>query len=78
MYIAKKPSDDAALVPYSWYKRFVVDGARSHELPADYSATLETTAAADDENHHRDRQKRALTCDDENVMSRPPVVGGLY
>jgi gamma-glutamylcyclotransferase (GGCT)/AIG2-like uncharacterized protein YtfP len=28
-------------VPYAWYKRLVIEGARAHGLPADYVATLE-------------------------------------
>ena len=27
---------DATLQLYSWYKRFVIDGARQHELPTKY------------------------------------------
>ena len=28
-------------VPYAWYKRLVIEGAREHGLPADYVAMLE-------------------------------------
>ena len=69
VYVANEPSHDAALRPYSWYKRFLVDGARSHGLPADYIAMLEAIAADDDTNQERDRQNRALACDEQSSMS---------
>lgn len=68
VYIAKEASDDAALRPYSWYERFVVDGARLHGLPADYIALLEGIVATEDEDPERDREKRTLMCDGESVM----------
>jgi gamma-glutamylcyclotransferase len=63
LYIARRPSGDADLRPYSWYKRFLVEGARSHGLPQDYISTLEAIVATEDPNRNRDREKRALTCD---------------
>ena len=62
VYIAKKPQDDPALRPYTWYKRFLVEGAREHSLPAEYIAELERIEAVPDTNEQRDRQKRALAC----------------
>ena len=62
VYIAKKPNDDPALRPYTWYKRFLVEGAREHALPADYIANLENIIAVQDANEERDRQKRTLAC----------------
>jgi cation transport regulator ChaC len=63
VYVATRPSDDGTLQPYSWYKRFLVDGAQSHRLPPDYIATLEAVVAAEDPNRNRDRKKRALPCE---------------
>ena len=62
VYIAKKPTNDPALRPYTWYKRFLVEGAREHSLPAEYIAELEKIIAEQDANEARDRRKRALTC----------------
>jgi hypothetical protein len=41
VHVATKPSNDRSLRPYSWYKRFIVEGARAHGLPADYIAKLD-------------------------------------
>jgi len=62
VYVAKKPQNDPPLRPYTWYKRFLVEGAREHSLPADYIANLESIIAVQDANEQRDRQKRALAC----------------
>jgi gamma-glutamylcyclotransferase len=62
VYVAKKPDNDPALRPYTWYKRFLVEGAREHSLPADYIARLDGIAAIQDTDGDRDRQKRSLAC----------------
>jgi gamma-glutamylcyclotransferase len=62
VYTAKKPNDDPALRPYTWYKRFLVEGAREHALPADYITNLESIVAVPDADKERERQKRALAC----------------
>ncbi len=63
VYVAQKPSNDVRLRPYTWYKRFLVEGAREHSLPAEYIATLENIDATQDANGERDRRKRALGCE---------------
>jgi hypothetical protein len=50
------------LRPYSWYKRFVVEGARQHGLPADYIAGIEALPAAEDPDQNRDVENRATPC----------------
>ncbi|HXG70824.1 MAG TPA: gamma-glutamylcyclotransferase family protein [Gemmatimonadaceae bacterium] len=62
VYEAVHPSRDPALRPYSWYTRFLVEGAKEHNLPADYVRALEGVEAAEDLNAHRDTQKRLLVC----------------
>jgi len=62
VYVAKKPDNDPALRPFTWYKRFLVEGAREHELPPDYIAKLENIDAEQDGNAERERRKRALAC----------------
>lgn len=56
VYLASRPSSDADLRPYTWYKRFLVEGAREHALPPDYIATLENIDAMQDANRGRDRR----------------------
>ena len=63
VHVATKPSKDSTLRPYSWYKRFIVEGARSHGLPAEYVAKLEAIEAIDDPDREWDRSRRALICD---------------
>lgn len=62
VYLAREPSNDPLLRPYTWYKRFLVEGAREHELPTQYIEKLERIDAKEDENQERDREKRSLTC----------------
>lgn len=62
VYFAKKPDDDSALRPFTWYKRFLVEGAREHQLPPAYIAILENIDGVQDANQERDRRKRALAC----------------
>ncbi len=62
VYLASRPNSDSGLRPYSWYKRFLVEGAREHALPPDYIANLENIEAIQDTNQDRHRRKRALVC----------------
>lgn len=70
VYVAAAPDPDAALRPYTWYKRFLVEGAREHSLPADYIAALERIQADPDLDAHRDQERRALDC---RAPSAPPA-----
>lgn len=62
IYLASSPDNDPELRPYSWYKRFLVEGAREHAIPLEYIAELEQIDAAQDKNVKRDREKRAIPC----------------
>ena len=62
VYLTSRRTDDAALRPYTWYKRFLVEGAREHLLPTAYIADLERIEAVQDMDEQRDRDKRALAC----------------
>ena len=53
---------DNSLRPYTWYKRFVVEGARQHGLPADYVAQIDAMPAIEDKNRKRDAENRAILC----------------
>jgi gamma-glutamylcyclotransferase (GGCT)/AIG2-like uncharacterized protein YtfP len=62
VYMASRPSSDSALRPYTWYKRFLVEGAREHLPPHEYIAELLRIEAIQDTNEQRDREKRVLAC----------------
>ena len=58
VYRAHPMRIDDALLPFDWYHRLVVQGARSHGLPADYVATLARVPVRVDPD--RTRAERAL------------------
>jgi gamma-glutamylcyclotransferase len=49
---------DETLLPFDWYHRFVLHGARAHGLPADYVAAVSRAAVRVDPD--RTRAERAL------------------
>jgi hypothetical protein len=53
-YTAEDGRIDPTLQPYSWYKRFVVEGARQHTLPPDYIGRIEAIQATEDSDRRRD------------------------
>ena len=57
-YFATKTS--ANLKPFTWYKAYVVNGARQHQLPPDYIAFLEETEADQDPDTDRHHKNMAL------------------
>jgi gamma-glutamylcyclotransferase len=54
---------DDSLLPYSWYVRFVVLGAREHSLPAPYIQSIERVAQSEDPDLRRDAENRAIGSD---------------
>ena len=48
------------LKPYSWYKDFVVTGARQHDLPRSYRRSIESVVAMDDPDADRAGRERAV------------------
>ena len=62
MYVAASDSFDDSLRPYSWYKRFVVEGARQHRVPVDYIARIEAMPDSEDPNRNRDTRNRRIVC----------------
>ncbi len=62
MYYAQ-PSHLVSDQPYSWYKRFVVEGALQHSLPQDYIGQhLAAPADKQDPDKARDTRKRKIAC----------------
>jgi carbon-monoxide dehydrogenase small subunit len=60
LYLAKADSIDENLVPYSWYKDFVIAGARENGLPEEYIQRIMDQEAVEDPDQERSRQKRNL------------------
>jgi gamma-glutamylcyclotransferase len=50
------------LRPHSWYKRFVLEGARQHRLPEGYIASIEAVPDAEDPNKDRETERRKISC----------------
>lgn len=62
MYFADADAIVATHKPYSWYLRFVVDGARQHGLPEDYISRLVEQEVWEDQDRARDARRRAVRC----------------
>ena len=62
MYFASRSHKVTNLRPYSWYLRFVVEGAKQHGLPPDYIELLERVGSSEDRDHARDARERAISC----------------
>jgi AIG2-like family len=62
LYFAATNSIDNTLRPYSWYKRFVVDGARQHALPNEYIDAIAALPDMEDSDQRRDRRNRSIVC----------------
>jgi len=62
LYVAEANSIDTTLRPYSWYKRFVVDGARQHALPNEYIDAIAAMPDMEDSDQRRDRRNRSIPC----------------
>jgi AIG2 family protein len=62
LYVAAPDHINAARLPYSWYKRFVVDGARQHALPETYIDAIAAMPDIADPNRERDKRNRTINC----------------
>lgn len=56
---------DDTLIPYAWYKSFVVEGAKDHGLPEGYIAHLAKTSSKEDLNNER-KQKNLIILNANN------------
>ena len=57
-YVADETAVDESLRPYSWYREFVVKGARQHPLPDEYIAQLESVNGDADPDAERESLNR--------------------
>ncbi|HXE75508.1 MAG TPA: gamma-glutamylcyclotransferase family protein [Candidatus Xenobia bacterium] len=62
MYFASRSHIDPSLKPYSWYVRFVSEGAKQHTLPANYVAAIEAVPSVNDPDTRREARMRAIKC----------------
>ncbi len=62
MYYADNSYIDSSLMPYCWYKRFVVEGARQHGLPESYINALGNVKCIEDPDKNRNDRKRSILC----------------
>jgi gamma-glutamylcyclotransferase (GGCT)/AIG2-like uncharacterized protein YtfP len=62
LYVADSDSIDSTIRPYSWYKRFVVDGARQHALPDEYVNKIIAMQDVEDADRARDERNRSIKC----------------
>ena len=53
IYVAEENYINQDLIPYEWYKSFIVDGAKQNGLPQDYIEELETLESRKDSNDER-------------------------
>ena len=57
-YVAHPDYIVTSLVPYTWYKDFVISGAREHGLPREYIRILESQDADADPDPDREQKER--------------------
>jgi len=64
-YLASPDYIDDNLKPYSWYKEFVLAGAKEHGLPPDYVAEcIESVAAIEDPDRAREIEQQPARADE--------------
>jgi hypothetical protein len=66
---------DGRLLPFSWYKRLVMEGARGQGLPPDYLAMLEGTGAWEDPDRQRHQSEIAVV--DGRAKGAAPIDRGV-
>lgn len=76
-YLASPEAIDDSLMPYSWYKDFVLSGCAEHGLPADYVAAyvqaVEATADPNTARCARERAKLSAVLSSGSEPHGPPV-----
>jgi len=59
-YIAKSSVVDNKLIPYDWYKAFILEGAKENNLPEGYIEALEKIDFTTDHNAKRRKENYAV------------------
>lgn len=60
IYVAQSTHIDSTLVPYHWYKKLVLAGARYHRFPPEYVAAIEATPSKADPDAKRTQENENL------------------
>lgn len=60
VYIADESVVDNSLMPYDWYKEFVVTGAEQNDLPLAYVQSIRNTAFTADTDVERKQRQLAI------------------
>ena len=60
MYEADSDTIDDTLRPYTWYREFVIAGAKEHKLPALYIQSLQAVPAQEDPDTQREEEQSEL------------------
>ncbi len=60
LYQAQLDAMDDGLMPYDWYKAYVLTGAKHHQLPADYINHIELTACIYDPDQKRSKDNAEI------------------
>ncbi len=58
--VAAPGAIDENLIPYHWYKAFIVSGAKENKLPASYVIALEKIPSEQDPNEERRLMNRTI------------------
>jgi gamma-glutamylcyclotransferase len=60
VYVAQATHIDLNFIPYHWYKDLVLAGARYHDFPVEYIASIEATLSKPDNNEKRKQENEKL------------------
>jgi len=60
IYTARAESIDESLLPFTWYHRFVIHGARQHRLPDEYIRQLQAIASVADLDCEREQRNSRI------------------
>lgn len=60
MYVARREAIDPSLLPYTWYRDYLLHGARQHGLPASYIDFLKSFDSLPDPDTARRARNRRL------------------
>jgi hypothetical protein len=67
-FVANPDQIDPYLLPYTWYKRYVVAGAKEHDFPPEYIAQIEATPARPDPKSARSASHEPLLSQLESAL----------
>jgi len=68
-YIARQPSPDPALRPYTWYKELVLAGALQAGLPVDHVGRIRSVSSVEDTDCGRALENRGLLSAGDKEMA---------